>query len=65
MPAVFAYKEVVGVSSVSVEDAIQKAVDAVAAQSPVAWFEVASVRGRVMDGGALEYQVTVKAGCKA
>jgi flavin-binding protein dodecin len=65
MPAVFEYKEMVGVSSTSVEDAVQKAVDAVAVKSPVAWFEVASVRGRVLEGGALEYQVTVKAGCKA
>ncbi len=65
MSAHFEYKEVVGISAVSIEEAIKKAVAAVAQTHKVGWFELVSLRGRPLEAGELEYQVTVKAGCKA
>ena len=65
MAAVFEYKEVVGISTESIESAIKQGLDAVSAEYNVAWFEVVSFRGRMADADTLEYQVTVKVGCKA
>ena len=65
MPPVFEYHEVVGISSASFENAVELAVAAVTKTRSVAWFEILSTRGRVLDDGKLEYQVTVKCGCKA
>ena len=65
MAAVFEYKEVVGISTESIESAIKQGLDAVAVDYNVAWFEVISFRGRMVDAEILEYQVTVKVGCKA
>jgi flavin-binding protein dodecin len=65
MTHAFEYSEYVGISTVSIEDAMKKAVEAVSATKKVAWFEVLSVRGRVAaPDGTLEYQVTLKFGCK-
>lgn len=65
MATVFEYIEVVGTSQTSIEDAVQAAVDSVRAQRTIAWFEVANTRGRLLDAsGAVEYQVTVRFGCK-
>lgn len=54
----------VGVSSVSITDAIKSAVHDARKERAVAWFEVEGIRGRVTDNGDLEYQVTVKIGRK-
>lgn len=64
MPHVFEYLEIVGVSSVSVEDAVEQAIAAAGKSKSIAWFEIASVRGRILENGKPEYQVTVKCGCK-
>ena len=64
MAPVFEYHECVGISTASVEDAVKQAVTAVAATRKIAWFEILSTRGRVTDSGELEFQVTVKFGCK-
>jgi len=64
MATVFEYKEIVGVSTSSIEDAIKNGVAMVAAEATVAWFEILSIRGRLVDADTLEYQVTVKVGCK-
>ncbi|MBL0174286.1 MAG: dodecin domain-containing protein [Ignavibacteria bacterium] len=64
MATVFEYHECVGISILSMEDAIRQAVDAVAATRKIAWFEVLSTRGRVTESNELEYQVTVRFGCK-
>lgn len=62
----FEYLTVVGVSSASIEDAIKQAINEVTRSRSVAWFEVEEVRGRVKDAvNELEYQVTVKCGCKS
>ena len=60
----FEMVERVGVSSVSISDAIKSAVFDARKERAVAWFEVAGIRGRMTDSGDLEYQVTVKIGRK-
>ena len=61
----FDYKEAVGISPVSIEDAINNAVRSISETHVVAWFEVLSTRGRTLDADNLEFQVSIKAGCKA
>ncbi len=58
----YVYREVVGISTTSIEEAIKNAV-AAAGQDAVSWFEVLATRGRVTPEGEYEYQVTVKCGC--
>lgn len=65
MASIFEYKEVVGISTEGIEAAIKQALTAVADTYSVAWFEMQSVRGRMVDASTVEYQVTVKIGCKA
>jgi dodecin len=65
MNTVFEYTEFVGTSTKSIEDAVKSAVEAVSATKKIGWFEIISVRGRVVDASnELEYQVTVRFGCK-
>ena len=58
--------EIVGTSSVSVEDAIANGVAAVVKAVPgkADWFEVQEVRGHVTDGKPSQYQVVLKVGVK-
>ncbi|MDT8322798.1 MAG: dodecin family protein [Bacteroidota bacterium] len=65
MASVFEYKEVVGISTESVEAAIQEGLREVTLGYQVAWFEVISIRGRMVDAETTEYQVTIKIGCRA
>jgi len=65
MSNVFEYCEFVGISTVSVEDAISQAVLSVSQTKKSGWFEVLSTRGRIVDqSGKLEFQVTVRFGCR-
>ena len=64
MAKAFEYCEYVGVSTVSIEDAVKNAVEAAKIKCAIAWFEVSSTRGRIANEGEIEYQVTVKFGCK-
>ena len=54
--------EVIGVSSVGIEDAIQQAVTrAQKSLEKLSWFEVQEVRGHIGDDGKVnEYQVVIK-----
>ena len=55
--------EVTGSSTTSIDDAIQRAVvKASETLRNLDWFEVASVRGHIENGGVAHYQVTVKIG---
>jgi flavin-binding protein dodecin len=65
MASVFEYKEIVGISTESLEAAIQEGLREVSLSYQVAWFEVVSMRGRMVDAGTTEYQVTLKIGCRA
>jgi flavin-binding protein dodecin len=64
MPSAFEYKEVVGISNESIEAAIKEGLDEAAKTHHVAWFEVVSVRGRMSDDETVEYQVSLKIGCR-
>lgn len=65
MASVFEYKEIVGISTENVEAAIQEGLRDVSQGYQVAWFEVVSIRGRMVDADTTEYQVTLKIGCRA
>jgi len=54
--------EVIGISSVGIEDAIQQAVTrAQKSLEKLSWFEVQEVRGHIGDDGKVdEYQVVIK-----
>lgn len=56
--------ERVGISNLSISDAIKSAVTEANQQKKVGWFEVAEQRGRVTQNGEIEYQVTLKIGRK-
>ena len=56
--------ERIGISSVSISDAIKSAVFEARKERPVAWFEITDQRGRITDNGEIEYQITVKIGRK-
>lgn len=64
MPNSFELKELVGISSESISDAVRKAVSEAAKKGDVSWFEVLETRGRVLQDGEIEYQVKVKIGQK-
>ena len=64
MASVFEYREVVGISTANVEAAVQEGLTEVSANYQVAWFEVISIRGRMVDENTTEYQVTLKIGCR-
>ena len=55
--------DVVGSSSVSIEDAVQGAINRSAdSVNHVEWFEIKEVRGHVRDGKVGHYQVVLKIG---
>ena len=55
--------EVVGTSSVSIEDAVSSAVERTSKTTRhVDWFEVTQVRGYVRDGAVDHFQVSLKLG---
>lgn len=63
--SVYKKSEIVGTSSVGVEDAIQQAVGR-ASQSlrNLSWFEVKEIRGTIREGKVGEFQVTLALGFK-
>ena len=65
MASTFEYVDIVGVSSASFEDAVKQAVLAASVTRKIGWFEIVSTRGRVVEpSGEIEFQVTVRFGCK-
>ncbi|GAA0277802.1 Dodecin [Methylorubrum aminovorans] len=60
---VYKVTELVGSSTISIEDAIQSAVGrASATLRNLRWFEVIETRGQIDDGKIQHYQVTIKVG---
>jgi len=60
---VYKKTEIVGSSTSSIEDAIEKAIArASSTLKHVDWFEVTETRGHVVDGKVGHYQVTLKVG---
>ena len=64
MSKTFEIIERVGISTTSLTDAIEKVVQEANTEKSVYWFEVVEQRGRVLQDGQLEFQVTVKLGRK-
>lgn len=67
MPAMsdhtYGVSEIVGTSSVSIDDAVRGAVERAAKTvRNLDWFEVTGVRGHIEDGRVAHYQVTIKLG---
>jgi flavin-binding protein dodecin len=62
--AIFRKLEIVGTSTVSIEDAIARGVAAAAATDTVDWFEVLETRGAVREGKVHQYQVVLKVGVR-
>jgi hypothetical protein len=62
--AVFRKLEIVGTSTLSIEDAIARAVASAATDNAVDWFEVLETRGAVRDGNIHQYQVVLKVGVR-
>lgn len=55
--------EMVGSSKISIEDAIQNALNLLATSiKHQEWFEVVETRGHIVDNKVAHYQVTVKVG---
>ena len=60
---VYRLSEIVGSSTVSVDDAIRTAVKkASETVRHIEWFQTSEVRGQVVDGGVAYFQVTMKIG---
>ncbi|QGN55658.1 dodecin [Novosphingobium sp. Gsoil 351] len=62
-PHVYKIVEIVGTSTVSIEDAIQRGITRAShTLRNIGWFEVAETRGHVADGKITHFQVTLKIG---
>lgn len=64
MSKVFEIIEVVGISTESISDAVRKAIEEINGKKQVSWFNICEERGRVTPEGTVEFQVTLKIGCK-
>lgn len=60
----FEIVERVGISTESISDAVKSVIQEENKGNSVSWFNVIEERGRVLDNGKLEFQVTVKIGKK-
>ena len=59
----YAVTELVGTSTVSVEDAIQGAIRIASKKlAHLDWFEIVETRGHIADGAVAHYQVVLKLG---
>jgi len=61
----YQYFELVGTSKTSVEDAVQNVLTKAADAMPnMRWFQLVETRGAIKDSKVVEWQVTVKVGCR-
>ncbi len=61
--SIYRVSEIVGSSTVSVDDAIKGAIErAGKTLHNLDWFEVGGIRGRIEDGQRIQFQVTLKVG---
>ncbi len=61
----YRFTELVGTSKTSIEEAVNSAlVKAGKSVSGMRWFEVVETRGAIKDNKVVEWQVTVKVGCR-
>lgn len=64
MSKTFEVIERVGISTVSLEDAVREVVQEAQSEKKIGWFEVIEQRGRVTSDGKIEFQVKVRIGRK-
>jgi hypothetical protein len=65
MPGTYRITELVGSSPTSFAEATKAAVaEAAKTLRHMDWFEVVQERGRIVDGGVAEFQVTIKIGSR-
>ena len=65
MPGTYKKIQIVGTSPVSFAEAVKSAVsDASKTVRHMDWFEVVEMRGRIVNGGVAEFQVTLMIGFK-
>jgi flavin-binding protein dodecin len=65
MDRVYKKIEIIGISSVSFEDAVKKAVEkASSSLHGLAWFEVTEQHGRIENGKVTEFQSVIKVAFK-
>ena len=63
--SVFKLIELTGTSSVSMEDAVKRAIDEAAKTvRNMSWFQVVETRGSIKQNAVAEWQVTLKVGFK-
>jgi flavin-binding protein dodecin len=63
--SVYKVLELTGISSTSIESAVQTAISTAAKSvRNMSWLEVVETRGAIKDGKVTEWQVTVKVGFK-
>ena len=61
--SIYSVSEIVGSSTVSIDDAVKGAVSRAAKTlHNLDWFEVSDIRGRIERGNACQFQVTLKIG---
>ena len=65
MPGTYKKVEIVGTSSVSIEEAIKNGIaEASSSVRNMSWFEIAEQRGMIKEGKVQEFQVVLKVGFK-
>jgi flavin-binding protein dodecin len=64
MSKTFEVIERVGVSIISLEDAIREVVNEAQEEKKIGWFEITEQRGRITSEGKIEFQVKVRIGRK-
>jgi len=65
MAGIYKIVELVGTSPLSFAEAVKAGIaEASKSVRHMDWFEVVEQRGRIVDGAALEFQVTIKIGFK-
>ena len=64
MSKTFEVIERVGISTVSLEDAVREVVQEANSEKKIGWFEVIEQRGRITSDGKIEFQVKVRIGRK-
>ncbi len=64
MSKTFEVIERVGISTVSLEDAVREVVQEANSEKKIGWFEVIEQRGRITSDGKIEFQIKVRIGRK-
>ena len=64
MSKTFEVIERVGISTVSIEDAVKEVIHEAQEEKKIGWFEIIEQRGRVTSDGKIEFQIKLRIGRK-